>query len=353
MGTVPEPGAGRQPLATSTLFASQPAATPVVQHPSTPIPDPIQQVLPAKSISLLAGASGVGKTTLLAEWSVRFRDGKSIFGHAVNPQAFVGVLVVDRRWSSHRQWFAAAGWPDIPHYSYQDDEGLDWNRFHLKTELVNLLAHGIDKMQAPRGALIIVDPISMFVPGNLIDYKATAIGMGAISRYAEKRGITILGTAHMAKQKGDTKDRYKRPQDRILGSMALAGFTDTQMYLLGPEDTDEEYYAFGWVPHHAPAATFELQRDPENGLFVPYYSHSKDSDQLGLLQYIPEARDGVPTGDIVDYGGESFRLPRSTVYRYLQELKKLGYIKQPKAGRWFRTMPVGDIPKTLMKLLKP
>lgn len=348
--TVPEATGRRQ---TPAPELPQAQAADVLEHPSVPLEDPIPQILPAKSVCLLAGASGVGKTTLLSEWAVRLRDGRSIFGHPVKPQRFVGVLTVDRRWSSHSQWFAAAGWPDIPHYSYQDDPLLDWNRFHLKTELLPLLQHGVDQIKAPRGAVIIVDPISLFVPGNLIDYKSTAIGMGAISRYAEKRGITILGTAHMSKQKGDVKDRYKRPQDRILGSMALAGFTDTQMYLLGPEDTDEEYYSFGWVPHHAPAATYELQRDPASGLFVPYYSHSKDNDQLGLLKYIPEELNGIPTKDIVEYGGESFRLPRSTVYRYLLELKLLGHLKQPKAGRWRRAMPLDQVPTTLMKLLLP
>lgn len=318
-------------------------------HPSTPIADLIPGIIPAKSVSLVAGAAGVGKTALTAEWCARFRDGRSVFGHPVNKAAFVGVLVVDRKWHSHRQWFEAAGFPEIPHYSYQDDLSLKWDRFHLKTELVGLLEHGLEKIQAPRGAVILVDPISMFIPGNLIDYKSTAIGLGAINRFCETRGVTLIGTAHMAKQKGDKKERYTRPQDRILGSAALAGFTDTQMYLLGPEDMDDEFYGFGWIPHHVPADTFELQRDPSNGLFIPYYSHSKDFDQLGMLKLIPEERGGIPTKDIVDSAGETMRLPRSTVYRYLGELKLLGRVQQPKPGRWFR---IGAVPETLAKLGK-
>jgi hypothetical protein len=356
VSTVPGPGAARQsngsanagPIAgVGSAAPAAAAAADVVQHPSTPIPDIIPGIIPAKSVTLLAGAAGVGKTTLIAEWCARARDGRSIFGHAVTKPTFVGVLVADRKWSSHRQWFDAAGFADIPHYSYQDDLTLDWNRFLVKQQLIPLLEHGLNKLQAPRGSLIVVDPISMFVPGNLIDYKTTAIGLGWINRWVEAAGITIVGTAHMSKQKGDSKDRYKRPQDRILGSAALAGFTDTQMYLLGPEDLDEEYYGFGWIPHHAPAATYELTRDVDTGLFIPYFNHDKDQDLLGILNGIPEETNGIPTKDVIDFAGETLRLPRSTVYRYLQELKKLTYLKQPKPGRWYR---VGPVPSTVMRL---
>lgn len=349
MSTVPESGAGRQPGESSAL-PPQPGTPKVIQHPSIPIPDPIPGIIPAKSVSLIAGASGVGKTALTAEWCARFLEGRTIFGHTVHKPPFVGVLVVDRKWASHGQWFAAVGHPEIPHYSYQDDLDLNWNLFHLKTELVKLLDHGIQSIKAPRGSIILVDPISMFIPGNLIDYKATAIGLGAINRYCEAKGITLLGTAHMGKQKGEKKDRYARPQDRILGSAALSGFTDTQMYLLGPDETEEEYYGFGWVPHHAPAATYELTRDPSNGLFIPYYSHDVDQDRLGLLKMIPESLEGIPAKDIVQDAGETLRLARATVYRYLQELRQLGHLKQPKAGRWYR---LGPVPTTLMKLPKP
>lgn len=354
MSTVPDQGAGRQrPLGVSASPAGPiPAASSasVIPHPSCPIADPIPKIIPAKGVSLLAGASGVGKTTLLAEWAVRFRDGKSIFGHATQPPSFIGCLVVDRRWSSHRQWFEAAGFPDIPHYSYQDDAELNWGRFHLKTDLIALLERGLDAIRAPHGALVIVDPIAMFVPGNLIDYKMSAIGLAMIGRLCEARGITLIGTAHMGKQKGDEKHRYKRPQDRILGSSALAGFTDTQMYLLGPDDTDEEYYGFGWIPHHAPAQTFELQRDPGSGLFVPYFSHDRDFELFGIMKTIPTERTGIPTKDIVE-ATETLRLSKATTYRYLAELKKLGYLAQPKAGRWFRVKE--ELPKTFNKLPGP
>ncbi len=79
----------------------------------------------------------------------------------------------------------------------------------------------------------------------------------------------MIGTAHAAKQKADKNERYLRPQDRILGSTALFGYTDTQMYLAAPDETGSKdgVYTFFWNPHHAPPAAFPLTRDSE-GRFV-------------------------------------------------------------------------------------
>src|SRR3990172_3618451 len=107
-------------------------------------PDPIPRVILGGSVNLLAGASGVGKTALLAGMLVQFRDGLPVFGHTPNPVSTIAMLSLDRSWHQSSQlWFDLAGFPDIPRYCLQDD--LDFN--------VDRLEHRRLRMQILREAL--------------------------------------------------------------------------------------------------------------------------------------------------------------------------------------------------------
>lgn len=295
----------------------------VTEHPSQPVPDPIPNIIPSRKVSLLAGAAGVGKTTILAGFARRWRDGEPICGKPVNKPVHIAFIAADRGWDSHQKWFDAVGYGDIEHYSLQDDMALDWDRILRRDQLKLLFLEALNKVNARPGSLILVDPISIFVPGNLIDYKTTAAGLGHLNRICKQRGVTVIGTAHMSKQKSDARDRYLRPQDRILGSAALAGFTDTQMYLLAPEDLDEDYYGFGWIPHHAPAETFHFIRDPETGLFTPYLQQTdSQGEQVQALLTAISADEGATTKALVEMMGEHYAVARATVYRQLHRLEK-------------------------------
>lgn len=332
------------PFAAST--AAQPTTSPatpaqIVQHPSQPILAPIPDVMPGGTMALFAGASGVGKTAFVAGLVKEFLLGGQICGHQATKLPFVGVLAVDRRWDSHKQWFSAVGYPDIPHYSYRDDPSIKWEQFHDRKKLPLLFRLGLDKLAPPRDSIIIVDPLTMFIPGNLIDYKLTAVGLAQLDAVYHDLGVTIIGICHIGKQKNDVKQRYTRPQDRILGSAALAGFTDTQMYLLGPEETDEEYYQFGWVPHHAEPETFEFIRD-ERGLFIPYQDHDHNAERLELLAQVSPSPEGSHTHDLTTWAGEHLAISRRTTYRHLNTLERQGRVQRVGRGSWRKVVGKKD-----------
>jgi hypothetical protein len=327
--------------------AEGPAPTPTYAlralSPTEARGDLIPGILP-NGISLLAGAPGAGKTTLISSWALGFRDNQPILGHQPRPTPFVGVLATDRSWESHSQWFSVAGWPDIPHYSFQDDPALNWDRFLLRSELPALFLHGLKSLYPPDGpppgSVIFADTVAMFIDGNLIDYKRTAVSLGHLNRICRQRRLCCIGTAHMAKQKADQKDKYQRPQDRILGSAALLGFTDTQMFILAPEDLDADHHLFGWVPHHAAAQSFELTRDPQTGLFVPLPSdrNERELQKSTLLDQI--STDGSFTTDLVEILAVRYRLSRASTYRLLKELAHQGSIAPgPKRGMYHRLLP--------------
>lgn len=290
-------------------------------------PDIIPNILPACSVNLLAGSPGVGKTALTA-WMLRqIRDEQPIFGYATSKVPKIAVVGADRSWSSTGKWFALAGYSEIAHYSLQDD--LQFNPYKLRNKLarIQILSDALDRLDPlPPGSLVMVDPLALFLGGNLSDYDSCAIACTQIRRLCQERGITIIGTAHSSKQKADKKERYLRLQDRINGSGALFGYTDTQMYLASPEETGERHYTFLWAPHHARPETFPLGRD-QNGLFVPWEESVAATEEGKLLALIPAEDPGIGFGELVlKCGDEDPPIARTTVYRYLQELMQEGRI---------------------------
>jgi AAA domain/IclR helix-turn-helix domain len=308
----------------------------VIDFPSPgQVPDLIDKILLRNSVNLLAGAPGVGKTALLAYLLPRFRDGKSVFGYQPRPVPKIAFLGADRSWdTSTRHWFDAAGYGDLPHYCLQDDRGWNPQSMRNRQNRIQILTAALDKLDLPRGSLVAVDPLAPFLGGQLNDYDACAVSCIIIRRLCQDRDLTIIGTAHAAKQKAEAKARYQRLQDRILGSTALHGYTDTQMYLASPEETGEKFYTFLWNPHHKPAEIFPLGRDAA-GLFVPYADSVRSQEEGKVLAAITDLEDGTAFADIVIVSEVS----RATVHRYLQELIKEGVVARVGQGRYRRIRP--------------
>lgn len=323
--SLPSQGTQGQPVTTPIADPSSPAQQ---SPPPQPFLDPIPDIIPFGSICMLAGASGVGKTALLSEWAKRFIDGRQICHRTTNAPTGIGIIVGDRRWKDHRKWFVKAGFPYIANYSFRDDHSFNWDTgFITRAQCASTFRRCLDRMGAQPGWIIILDPLALFIPGNLNDYKTCAAGIGSLDKVILERQITVLGLAHMGKQKGNADDRYTRPQDRILGSTALLAFSDTPMYLLGPDiDDNREEYEFGWIPHHSPQEQFLFKRN-DKGLFVPVYRTPKDiEDVTKVLELIPAGEDGIATKELESLAFEHLGMSRPTVQRRLQLLDQMGQI---------------------------
>lgn len=316
-----------------------PIAPVIPFHPPAAYPDPITDLMPHGSICTLAGASGVGKTALYAGWIRRWLDGKTICGHPTASPSQIGILVGDRRWQSHRQWLDVAGVsedPRLSHYSLRDDDTFAWNDLRTWQKVKDLFSRSLDKLRLDPGATLIVDPLPIWIPGKVNDYKDVAIGLGTLDLVLKPRGLTMLAIFHQSKQIADASQQYKRPQDRILGSAAQIGFSDTAMYLLGPEDLDCGYYGFGWVPHNAKSDTMKLTRDAW-GMFVPY-TEPAEYDQLETVyEFIPNDQFGCKVTQLVHrLHSKGFDLSERTIYRCLQRLVQDGRIVSPSRGVYVR-----------------
>jgi len=297
-------------------------------------PDPLPPVLLGGSVNILAGAPGAGKSAFFAQMAVALREGQPFYGRQPAPIPFQGVISADRSWvQSTSKWFEAIGWPDIPAYSLQDDDKFAISSLRKRENRITIFLHCLDRLAPPWGGLVYVDPIALFLGGNLNDYDACMVACMEIRRLAKTRGVTILGLAHAGKQRNDPNSRYARLQDRILGSAALFGYTDTQLYLAEPSElSGTPYYMFLWHPHHAPAEDFKLVRDAW-GFFTPY----RETGSLATLARVLDAVPAPPASVSPRALAHQLDLSKSYLYRLLEELVAQQQVVLVKRGEYART----------------
>ena len=296
--------------------------------------DPLPNIIPAGGISLLAGAPNVGKTALMASIARWFRDGLPIFGHQPSPLSAIGVINADRGWARGAGvWFERAGFPEVKYYSMADDPAFDPRSLRRKFERTQRLLDMIDKLQLPPAGLVFVDPISLFLGGNLLDYDCCAVSCHEIRKGLGQRGLSLQGNSHSSKLKGRQEDRYVRLQDRILGSTAIYGFSDTQMYLASPEECDKAYYSFLWNSHLAPAELFPLERD-EQGLFVPY-SGADQGNCTRVLALFPEDGAEISFAALTELA-DAIPLTARTLRRVVETLIERERVRRLKHGIYAR-----------------
>lgn len=308
---------------------------------------PIPSYLPAWQPHLLSGPSGVGKTALTAWLVTNLRDGIPVFGRETQAPPWIGLIATDRERTDTLQWYEVAGFPDIPCYSAVDDYE-QFSFFALRSPRVALevLNRVIDRFDPPPNSLLILDPISWVAGGDMNKYDRVMPAMGALSQLCLRRRVTILGIAHTGKQRADPKDTYLRPQDKILGSMALLGSSGTQMAFEGPEQTGGDYYRFTWNPHHAPAESFWLDRDTRTGLFIPMPTADEEkkaedhAEVVALTGLLPTSdQPPIPFAQLVEKAETALQVSRSTTHRLLNKALHLGLAEKAGHGKYRRRRP--------------
>lgn len=295
--------------------------------------DIIAGILPRGTVNILAGGSGGGKTTILAEFCARILAERPICGHATHrPPGGIFYLAADRVWDTdHAIWFRKAGCPPIPHLSLAEEDIpsylYDWK------QVENLWRYCMGRLHPDPNSLLIVDPMTpMFVAGDINNQRHVATTLLWMNRWAQTHDLTILATAYQGKQKNDPKEGYRRQIDKIAGSMAFAGYSHTQMYI-GESEHEPGLYVFGWKGRHAPEQTFEFVRDRDTGLFVPYAPLTIEG---AILDLFPPVGEGITFDQLWEAYGLATPIPcsRATFYRSLKKLVELGKIVNLRRGVW-------------------
>lgn len=300
-------------------------------------PDPIEGIIPFGTLTIFAGAPGVGKTAMLAEWCRRWRDGQTICGKATHAPTGFYYIAADRQWKSHQLWFDAAGFGDIPHYSIADDPTFDLTRLKSPQHAHDCLLRALDKLKPQPGGHVIVDPVSpLFIGGDPNRARDVAASLLQQSRICQTHLVNLTCSAHFGKQKSDPREQYTRPQDRIAGSGAFAGFSDTQIYLIDPVPPDQPYHILGWTPRHAKPEEFHYTRN-DQGLFVPYGLYEELDRLEAVLLAIPDTPTTTPM--IIQLITATTGYSSAQAERYLSSLVKQGRVTKIRRGLYKRATP--------------
>lgn len=292
--------------------------------------DILEYFLPGGGISILAGAPNLGKTALLATILRDLQAGRPVFGRTPR-RVDIGYVNTDRTWAKGAGlWLARVG-IEIPYYSLADDRAFSPKRLRRKFERVDVLISFIDSLGLKRDSLVVVDPMSLFLGGNLLDYDSCACAALEIRAYLREKTYTLLGTAHSGKLKADKGERYVRTSDQILGSTAIPGFTDAVLHLASPEELGKSYYQLTWHPHGAKAEVYRLERD-EQGLFLPY-SGVDEVNKRRVLSCLPVQPDALSLADLVEQA-QQFPLSQRTVQRVLEALIDDGLVEKAGYGKY-------------------
>lgn len=232
-------------------------------------------MIPEHQFSMFAGASGCGKTTFLLqawlehergkEWPVMFpQDCKSC-----------GFIIADRTKGEAETRAEFLGIKNIEFYGLVDDLSLNLSLFK---DPIKLWETCFSRFQKHHG-LVIVDPIGLFMQGNLNEFRSVAMSGASFARYAKQVGSTIIGVHHTTKARSDTG--FLRPQDRVSGSGAFAGYSSTQCMMIEGLEGGEDYDTLVIVPHMTPKEEYRLVRR-QDGYFSLYEKSAKNTVEEAL-----------------------------------------------------------------------
>lgn len=292
--------------------------------------DLIEGIIPANEVSILAGASGVGKTTLIQQVLANAQKNQPAFGARVAPNLRLGYIAADRSWDSYIKTAKSTGLDlsTIGVRTLIDDESIELEGF--KRNPIRTLKELVVSLQPVD--LVVVDPLVVFLGVDTNKYHLNAAALIELNRFCKSENVTLLGTHHATKARSDYS--FKRAQDRISGSSALLGFTSTQLFIASPDEIGRDDGVYEWyvISHHAPGRVIEMIRG-DGGTFQFHNErllNSPKSLEDEVVEYI--SAEGSPQrAVIVDQFSRDVSVP--TIDRLLKRLTVDGVLMRV-AGRY-------------------
>lgn len=221
----------------------------------------VDGMIPANQLHLLAGPSGGGKTTLAFQMLGALTTGEPFLGRWTRPCKIAYV-------SGDRPAESVLETQDRCEVAFPIFSAVDEN---LVGE--DLLTKIFPRLTAVCGGerpdVIYIDGFTAFVPGGFLNnYAIVAKWLASLQRYARKMKITIIGACHATKTKEGEK--FTNPRQRIAGSVAWAGFSETVL-IIEPLDDDKskEKRIVHILPRNHPEETMILRFNAEGRLTLP------------------------------------------------------------------------------------
>jgi len=192
-----------------------------------------------------------------------------------------------------------------------------------------------------RPDFIYVDGFTSLVPGGFINnYAVVAKWLASLQRYCAKMGITIVGACHTAKTKEG--ESFLDPRQRIAGSVAWAGFSETVL-IIEPlwDDKTKAKRILHILPRNKKNDEMILKLDSDGRLVMP----EKVKLQETLTEFV---MDGIMEGHVegaqVLYSGlrdaaEAKGIHSRTFERWVVKAIEKGTLEKVKRGVYVVSRP--------------
>jgi len=257
---------------------------------------------------MLAGASGSGKTTVALQCVRQMQD--DLPNWLGLHGAGVAWITADRAAEQTVKKAKDIGIEIVEFYDLVGDNSIPIPKLRgwLKQNPDGLLNHILRRFKKTYDILVI-DPIGVFIGGDMNSYQDVLISLLPISRRAHEKRIAILGITHSPKQ--SQGHGYGKPQDLILGSNAFQGYCDTLHILLDkPGDPIKTLYTRS---HTAPETWVKLCQQGAWFTDDPMDFPTGTTDETTELPPVSKS-------EVVEWMCKEFNLSRATVYRILKKM---------------------------------
>jgi RecA-family ATPase len=283
----------------------------------------IDEILPSREVHLLGGPSGSGKTTwwfqIIQDWAA----GRDVLGHASHPVPWAyisadrseeGVLRVLERLHIDPA--------TIPFLSVVDEDNDSASHY---------ISKALEKF--PTAKLLMLEGISSMVPVSSKQgdggYKAVTRFLRILGKLCRSHDITIWGSAHSPKMKA--ADRYTDPRQRVMGSVAWAGYTESIFIIEPPPSEDREQShrrTLMSLPRNAKQEYFDLAFN-DQGRLVPW---ADEIDDIFILEFFKKIGPGNSFTRLVFNQAMEKYISETTCKRRLRGYEQSGHITQTDRG---------------------
>lgn len=287
----------------------------------------IEDLFPAGQVHLVGGPSGAGKTRLMFQMYKALQTGNDFLGRRVR-QTKWAYISGDRPERSVRETMEYMG-VDFPVFSLVD-------RSLVGKDLLNVVIPQLTAFYCYKPDLIYIDGFTGMVPeGKFGDYTVVSQWLASLQRYCASKNVTILGACHTTKTKEN--ETFKDPRQRIAGSVAWAGYSETVVVIDKiPEKGHENERIISFEPRNKPPEYFymtfnedghlERMETPDNGEHEPSKADLTIPSVLDLKVGITlDYKACITAVGVLGYS-------RRTFDRWLSRQVEDGFMSHPKKG---------------------
>lgn len=251
----------------------------------------IEGMLPGGQLHLLGGPSGGGKTTLAFQMLDCLTKGEPFLGRQTIPTR-IAYVSGDRSTRSVQETQERCG-VSFPIFSLVDENLVG-------EDLAQKVIPRLTAMVGHKPELVYVDGFTALVPGGFLNsYSVVAKWLAQLQRFCARMGITIVGACHTAKTKEG--ESFLDPRQRIAGSVAWAGFSETVL-IIEPiwDDKTKLKRILHILPRNHQNEEMILKLDSQGRLTLPEKTAHAETITNFVMESVLQM---YPPGTEILYGG--------------------------------------------------